>query len=491
VWVVSEPIMFLLRALGAIFVLAMCCCPLAAAEHLTVARDGYPQRLAIVSLDYSGPTFKARFSEREASTQPNTTLQLPVEVPSPASSHDEVQSRSFVQHDAPLRKRHRNFWINRARAGVEFPLTSSASASLLAASTHADIWVTDELLSHERLDSSAIVAQVERAYAAVVPQFGTLRYSSPTANSVGFQYPLCDPGGKKHGTGPYIVPSRGDRFSVLIAPQAVLGPNRGYADDQSYQRQASLNCLAHHSNSNELPGLVVISFDDSLIPFLYHGGIAVEAAHELQHLVNYVRHDFGTEDTFANEGLSLLAQDFVATQPSSLGRDDHAASYYAHLYLMSPESYGITSFEGRSKPSETVSIGAAGSYGGAYLLQRYLYERFGETYIRNVGTSQFSGAREIEDATHTDFATLMSDFCRALAAPTASSPLREFFSSAPTRGAGSPIAGVPFRTIAPNVPFDIVPGSISFWSVSTTRSSLPSVVDDGGAHNIIVVPLGP
>jgi hypothetical protein len=120
--------------------------------------------------------------------------------------------------------------------------------------------------------------------------------------------------------------------------------------------------------------------------------LRVGPAHEEQHLKNFVRHSIrGTtivRASMLNEGLSVLAQDFASEQISGR-RDLDLAGAFEKEYLDDPGLVSLPAFYyyagQQSHPS------GAACYGGAYLLQRYLYDRFGDSYLNRVTDTEADG----------------------------------------------------------------------------------------------------
>ena len=94
-------------------------------------------------------------------------------------------------------------------------------------------------------------------------------------------------------------------------------------------------------------------------------------AHELQHMVHEAQDS--NEETWLNEGLSELAAHL-----NGYPADNHTAAF-----LAAPDN-SLTHFNYES-----------GDYGAAYLFVRYLYERFGAEFIRDLVAEQANGAKGI------------------------------------------------------------------------------------------------
>jgi hypothetical protein len=139
--------------------------------------------------------------------------------------------------------------------------------------------------------------------------------------------------------------------------------------------------------------------------------LSIGPAHEEQHLKNFVRHSIrGT--TFAhssmlNEGLSVLAQDFASEQMFGR-RDVNMAADVEREYLDDPNLVSLPAFYyyagQQSHPSGTAC------YGGAYLLQRYLYDRFGDSYLNRVTDTEADGFTAIAAALPIPLPDALRDF---------------------------------------------------------------------------------
>jgi hypothetical protein len=88
-------------------------------------------------------------------------------------------------------------------------------------------------------------------------------------------------------------------------------------------------------------------------------------AHELQHLIRY--HVDGNESTWLDEGFSTLAE--------TLSGHDNIADDFVSEFLADPD---LQLNHWRTDKDEPVN------YGASYLFSLYLYERFGEGFIRNL-----------------------------------------------------------------------------------------------------------
>ena len=142
-------------------------------------------------------------------------------------------------------------------------------------------------------------------------------------------------------------------------------------------------------------------------------------AHELQHNINFVHHailnDGSYEDTWIDEGMAMLSQDFaVHRMYPSVPFDVADAGWHAQQYLDGPEKYSLTAFTGQSGGTQTYNCGAC--YGAEYLFQRYMYDRFGgDAYLQKMLGLSLS-YENLQQASGVDPAQAISDFAVALAA---------------------------------------------------------------------------
>ena len=184
-------------------------------------------------------------------------------------------------------------------------------------------------------------------------------------------------------------------ISILIT-DALLGTGEGgYFYSGNFFAQNILNCgQAPRAPSNELP-MVVIGADNYTpgtgLP-QYNPGYWVGTdmpralSHELQHLLHnmdkyYNRLANGLnpviDDAWIDEGCSMLAEDLAA---NGIQID---TPRYSFSYMLEPSQFSLTSFVG-FQPNPVTGSGqygfyayTAGNYGAAYLMARYLYDRFG------------------------------------------------------------------------------------------------------------------
>jgi hypothetical protein len=332
-----------------------------------------------------------------------------------------------------------NVWVQKgslggSRTNVQVP------AKILAQTAHANIWV-DSSLSLTQSDLAQVQADVENAYASDTAHFASADYAS-NAPGLQPQYSTCAQGGASQGSGPAYIQEPADRrIDVMIVNSSNLGGLGGYFSGANLMTQATLNCLNGSGStyeSNEAPFIFVGWFSSSGTTYVLQEDLVRSTAHELQHLINFVNHAIlasgassasfnGYEDTYINEGLSMLAQDLaVQNMYGSRGVqfDVDDAMSRADVYLSAPSQYSLTAFSGidpatwGGNDSAQYNCGG-GCYGSAYLFQRYLRDRFGgDTYTHEIETSGVVGNQNLQAVTRESEASLFGDFTLAMAANT-------------------------------------------------------------------------
>jgi hypothetical protein len=313
-------------------------------------------------------------------------------------------------------------------------------AILAAQTAHANIW-TDASLSLTQSDLSQVKTDVENAYASDTEHFAAPDY---TSNAPGLQpqYTTCAQGGAHQGTGPAYIQEPADRrIDVMIVNSSNLGGLGGYFSGANLMTQATLNCLNGSGStyeSNEAPFIFVGWFPNSGMKYVLQEDLVRSTAHEFQHLINFVNHAIlasgassssfnGYEDTYINEGLSMLAQDLAVQRmygARGVQFDVDDAMSRANVYLSAPSQYSLTAFSGID-PASWGGNGNAqyncggGCYGSAYLFQRYLRDRFGgDAYTHAIETSGVIGGQNLQAVTGESESSLFGDFTLAMAADT-------------------------------------------------------------------------
>ena len=106
------------------------------------------------------------------------------------------------------------------------------------------------------------------------------------------------------------------------------------------------------------------------------------------------------EDTTINEGKSTLAEDFCGFRMRAEDEETEAPSNSylfstASAYLANPGKVSLLSFNN-----------ALGEYGQAYLLMKYITDRYGNSTITEIATSPNVSFDNIEDVTGTEFSQI-------------------------------------------------------------------------------------
>lgn len=387
----------------------------------------------------------------------------------------------------------KTFWVQQG------PLGGTASdmrrtATLSIQTAHADVWI-DDTLAIPAQDDAAIAADVENAAGSDAEHFGAYGYA---ASSPGMQpsFQTCDASGRQTGSAPaYIVPPADGRFDVLIVDVAALGGTGGYFNGADLMTQAALNCLNAGGaayESNEMP-LVVVGWSAALgSDYELREDLVRSSAHELQHMINFVHHAIlpqgaaspsysATESPYINEGLSMLAQDLaVARMYGSSGvAHDGDALQRVGVFLAAPQNYSIRAFSGVDPGAASASYNCAeGCYGGAMLLQRYLYDRFGGDAYAHAMESGAVGTANLQAATGESASQLLGDFALALAAANG--------------GTGTPGSAFGSGTLAPGGQYrDQFGGSTVLPALGSAPASAGVVATPAGGMAFVALPGAP
>jgi hypothetical protein len=296
---------------------------------------------------------------------------------------------------------------------TQFPFT------LVSASAHAAVWIEDADVAEFAPASSTFANDAEAAYAADTATIGPATYTDAAAGRTA-SVPYCDGAGNPAGTGPfYAAPFA--YVNVLVVDPGTLGRNVGgeFAPTDTFA-QAQLNCdtASPHRHSNE-GGFIVAALAPTAN---VHYHVQQLLAHELTHLIQFVDQVIvlGRADAppAIKEGLAELARDITLGAPD-IG---NVALSGPHDFLSRPQDYSILGFTGAH------GNGSSGNYGGAYLLMRYIADRYGygfvKTYVQNDPLTGTKGSYDaLAAATGApSFAALFRDFGAALAASAAGAP---------------------------------------------------------------------
>ncbi|GAC1659837.1 MAG: hypothetical protein NVS4B13_05970 [Candidatus Elarobacter sp.] len=162
-------------------------------------------------------------------------------------------------------------------------------------------------------------------------------------------------------------------------------------------------------------------------PYWLNTDVPRSLSHELQHLLHahykvlkpaLFNQNPVFDDTFVEEGMSMLAEDLAADGV----RID--TPRYSYTFLLEPSLFSLTSFTAyQPNPTSTAASppygwysNTAGSYGQAYLFQRYLYDRLGVGEIASIYNSSASSVDAIAAAAGEPFPQLYREFAAAVSA---------------------------------------------------------------------------
>lgn len=310
---------------------------------------------------------------------------------------------------------------------------SQRAATLEYASQYGYVWIDNNLLatgsSNQGFTSSdfaAMGALLDNAYLTGTQNFGTNYYTATATGAAPTNVATCDSSGNPVSgvtSSAYIVPAD-TRVHMFVMDGSSLGYTSGYFNAVNYAPQAVANCFNNdgQTKSNASP-LIYVAYNKANGKAYELGADMVrDAAHQMQHLINFVNHVVisgtkGPEDPAIDEGLSMLAQDFAATRLLGATNDIDDALPRAKIFLSNPENYSITQFAGNDPKATFAYECSQGCLGSQYLLQRYLYDRFGAAYLKALiagGKTSYANLAAATGVTNT--ATLFSDFEIALAA---------------------------------------------------------------------------
>ena len=345
-----------------------------------------------------------------------------------------------------------SLWVQQSSLSGAGRTNVQVPSTLLVQSAHGNIWVDNSLLGGTSASASfsasarastaaQIASDFENAYASDTAHFASPHYGT-NAPGLQPQYKSCSSSGASQGTTRGYVSEPADgRINVLVVNPQNLGGTGGYFSGANMMYQSALNCLNGGGTtyeSNEAPFIFVGWFDRNGATYELQEDLVRSTAHELQHLINFVNHALlapgassgsfdGNETPFINEGLSMLAQDLAVENmygSRGLHFDVDDALARANAFLANPANFSISQFSGIDSASWGGGSAqyncAGGCYGGAYLFQRYLRDRFGgDAYTHAMETSGVTGTQNLQSVTQQAPGTLLDDFALAMAAGTA------------------------------------------------------------------------
>lgn len=280
-------------------------------------------------------------------------------------------------------------------------------ATLQAVSNHAYVWVDDAMASDASYkfnsnDWTTTATTFDTDYAREVAAYGPAFFQQK------FVYKQCDASGNAlpypSGYSPSVDLSGSDpHISMLVTKALESTGEGGYFDFRNDLNDQELNCSGGpHEPSNQLP-MFVMGADK--YPASSGGTTADEGfwrtldmprtlPHEFQHYLHALNKVLVPEegsntqgyfdDSVVDEGCSELAEDLVlgtgVNSPQSW-----ETRFDSFFYLIAPGNFSVPAFTGydadplstSSTPTYAFYHNTAGSYGAAYLLARYMYDRFG------------------------------------------------------------------------------------------------------------------
>jgi hypothetical protein len=332
----------------------------------------------------------------------------------------------------------------------------AAPAHLITQMTHANIWLDDkdanatEYPTGVKADMDKIGALFEQNYAVETAAFGPAYTNGATV-----QFQECD----ASGTPLTGLPDPGTDTTGKTDPQiniiitnALAGTGEGgYFFGADMLSQSEANCIKKQKVTvNNLKMIVMSSDVNTISPgfpannetFYLQETAPQTMAHEYQHYLHYINKflqqivvdpnnpSAGTvDDSFVDEGCSVLAQDLVVA-PNGRDPKEAEAPLFVRAYLLEPDLFSLTSFSGYQPDPASSSASApygyyhnnAGNYGFSYLLMRYLYDRFGGTSaLRAIYAEKSNGLSGVDvgpvvaAANGEPFAQVYQEFATALA----------------------------------------------------------------------------
>ena len=393
-------------------------------------------------------------------------------------------------------------------------------STLQLVTDHGYIWVDNSLVALTPSQVTQIGADFENAYASDTAHYGGSAYTSAAPGNQ-TTYTTCDTNGTSDGgSSPnYIVPTD-DKIAVEVLDPVNIGTGvGGYFASLNHVPQSIVNCFNKTSGnlrSNESAMFYVAYYGPNAAPngssdnYELNEDLVRGTAHEFQHLINFVHHSLlqsnpatigapgPAEQSWINEGLSMLSQDFAVTRLNpSLPNDVDDALGYANRYLANPQNYSLTGFTG--KDTSSVKYNCSGCYGASYLFQRYLYDRLGgDAYLSTSLNSTKIGQSGVEAAAGQSLASLLGDFGIALVASNTNitTDPRFRFTTFNPRGTYTDQFGQAFtltgptsiRDIAPGVTNALAPyqGSLFFMHGAGSSNTNVTVLDVGGSFGLSV-----
>jgi hypothetical protein len=276
-----------------------------------------------------------------------------------------------------------NFGTNRA---------SSQPATVRHATAHAAFYVTDAVwpsfeavITGSRPDLWSVLGTAYEA--AILPALGT--YFGPESDVDGngqMSFVFADLG--RTGTGGFVV---------------------GYFDPTDVLFAADPGCGGTGSNGADVLYLLDIATFNANAPTRFTYDVIVDEeypgtmAHELQHNVNFnVRCLLGpcnpTEETWLNEGLSMVSEDVAGFGLHATAERARVASYLGRF-----RDFSLTGWE----------ADPVGNYGGVHAFMRYVLDQEGPGFTRALVNDSRSSIANFEAASGVPWEVAMARFATA------------------------------------------------------------------------------
>jgi len=308
-----------------------------------------------------------------------------------------------------------------ASANIWVQSYSQRPSHLKAVTAHGAIWLDDSLTILSQAQIDQIGADFELAYATLVRHFGSPNYDS-TAPGYQADYQTCTtPYRTDGGSSRYFLTPDNAKIAVeILNPAAGLGGSSDYFSSYDLSPQGVVQCFG--KQSNEAP-MIYIAYNGSNVAastaktdgFELGEHVVAAMARQLEHLINYVHHTVlyptqglpQIENSTIDEGLAMLAQDFViSAKYPNLSYDVADNVLQANRFLLDPPSGNIL-----DKTYDFIG------FGGSYLFQRYLYDRFGgDAYLSASLDRRKVGQASLESISGESLGQLMVDFGITIAA---------------------------------------------------------------------------
>jgi hypothetical protein len=349
---------------------------------------------------------------------------------------------------------------------------TTITATLEAVGAHGNVWVDNASLATPGEftsvpgDFQTIASRFDGYYATETAAYGPAFYpgSQPIQFTWDAQHGQCDSSGNALPQSQWqstdLTGNSGTSIDIVITDALAGTGEGGYFYIANEIPQQVWDCAPAPKPVSNYTSMVVVTGNNysgagAGVPaqnenYWLNTDIPRSVSHELQHLLHahykYFRPiatstgNGSFDDTFIDEGDSMLAED-LATDPSPGQHLD--TPRYSFSFLLEPSLFSLTSFTGfQPNPTSTSSnppygwfSNTAGSYGQAYLFQRYLYDRFGgTTYLHTLYNTPGPGVGPVvAGAGGESWTQLYREFVGAVSAQSTSAQSSPYaFSSAVT-----------------------------------------------------------